>query len=87
MTLLPVIMDKMTPYLENIDSFVRSGKTFSLDELTTNLTFDIIGAVSISEDMHAQHANQQGELIRMFKELIKSKYTISSQFHTHELHD
>ncbi|KAK8004008.1 hypothetical protein PG989_003727 [Apiospora arundinis] len=72
MTLLPVIMDKMTPYLENIDSFVRSGKTFSLDELTTNLTFDIIGAVSISEDMHAQHANQQGELVRMFKELIKT---------------
>ncbi|KAK6833448.1 hypothetical protein PG987_008142, partial [Apiospora arundinis] len=64
MTLLPVIMDKMTPYLENIDSFVRSGKTFSLDELTTNLTFDIIGAVSISEDMHAQRANQQGELIK-----------------------
>ncbi|KAK8032071.1 hypothetical protein PG990_001805 [Apiospora arundinis] len=72
MTLLPVIMDKMTTYLENIDSFVRSGKTFSLDELTTNLTFDIIGAVSISEDMHAQRANQQGELIRMFKELIKT---------------
>ncbi|KAK8137125.1 Cytochrome P450, partial [Apiospora sp. TS-2023a] len=72
MTLLPVIVDKMTPYLENIDAFVRSGASFSLDDITTNLTFDIIGAVSVNENMNAQYADRQGDLIRTFKQLIKT---------------
>ncbi|KAK8054510.1 hypothetical protein PG994_009577 [Apiospora phragmitis] len=72
MTLLPVIVEKMTPYLKNMDEFVRNGKVFSLDEITTNLTFDIIGVVSINEDMHAQEVDRQGELVRMFKQLIKT---------------
>ncbi|KAK7953133.1 cytochrome P450 monooxygenase [Apiospora saccharicola] len=72
MTLLPIIVDNMTPYLENIDAFVRSGRSFSLDEITTNLTFDIIGAVSVNENMNAQYADRQGDLIRTFKQLIKS---------------
>ncbi|KAK8001003.1 cytochrome P450 monooxygenase [Apiospora marii] len=63
MSLLPVIVEKMTPYLGNIDAYVRNGDMFSLDEITTNLTFDIIGVVSINEDMHAQESDSQGELL------------------------
>lgn len=75
MTLLPVILDKAEKYLKILNHFASTGEAFSLDHHTTNLTFDIIGAVSMGEDVNAQHLdpNQQSHLIRMFKELIKSK--------------
>lgn len=74
MTLLPVIIEKATVYLDIIDHLVTTGKAFPLDQYTTNLTFDIIGAVTMGEDVKAQNTNPslQGELIKMFKELIKS---------------
>ncbi|KAI1095024.1 cytochrome P450 [Rostrohypoxylon terebratum] len=74
MTLLPVIIEKATPYLQILDEFARAGTVFQLDQPTTNLTFDIIGAVAMDEDMGAQHLDpaHQGELICMFKELIKT---------------
>lgn len=74
MTLLPIIVEKCTPYLDILDGYVASGKTFSLDEPTTNLTFDIIGAVIMGEDMNAQHLNpaDQGDIIVPTKQLIKS---------------
>ncbi|KAI1385039.1 cytochrome P450 [Hypoxylon trugodes] len=71
LTLLPVILDKAAPYMEHIDEFVRTGHTFPLDQFMTNLTFNIIGAVAMDEDMSAQGADQ-GILIQMFKELIKT---------------
>lgn len=43
MTLLPVILDKAWRFLENLDGYAASGEVFGLDELCTNLTFDIIG--------------------------------------------
>ena len=78
MTLLPVIVEKAGPYLKIIDDFSSTGETFSFDEITTNLTFDIIGAVSMDEDMDAQHKDpsHQGELIRTLKQLTKSVFTI-----------
>lgn len=77
MTLLPVIVEKATQYLEIIDLFARTGESFSLDKVTTNVTFDIIGAVVMDEDMRAQSLDpaHQGKLICMFKELIKSLLT------------
>lgn len=74
MTLLPIIVEKCTPYIDILDGYVASGKTFSLDEPTTNLTFDIIGAVIMGEDMNAQHLNpaDQGDIIVPTKQLIKS---------------
>lgn len=76
MTLLPVILEKMDLYIENIDAFVRSGETFSLDEITTNLTFDVIGAVSVNESMDAQYMDRQGDLVCTFKQLMKSELTV-----------
>jgi hypothetical protein len=43
MTLLPCILDKTWYFLNRLDSFARTGEEFALDELCTNLTFDIIG--------------------------------------------
>ncbi|KAI1455996.1 cytochrome P450 [Annulohypoxylon moriforme] len=74
MTLLPVIIEKATPYMQILDKLAHDGATFQFDQLTTNLTFDIIGAVTMDEDMGAQHLDPtcQGELILMFKELIRT---------------
>lgn len=86
MTLLPIIVEKCTPYLDILDGYVASGKTFSLDEPTTNLTFDIIGAVIMGEDMNAQHLNpaDQGDIIVPTKQLIKSKFIFLPTKHTVE---
>ncbi|KAI0883929.1 cytochrome P450 [Annulohypoxylon maeteangense] len=74
MTLLPVIIGKAAPYLQILDELAHAGEVFQFDQPTTNLTFDIIGAVAMDEDMGAQHQDpaHQGELIRMFEELIKT---------------
>ncbi|KAK8062742.1 cytochrome P450 monooxygenase [Apiospora hydei] len=64
MTLLPIIVEKLTPYVENLDEFVRKREAFPLDEVTTNLTFDVIAAVSISEDMYAQQPGRQHDLLQ-----------------------
>ncbi|KAK8112203.1 cytochrome P450 monooxygenase [Apiospora kogelbergensis] len=80
MTLLPVILEKMDLYIENIDAFVRSGETFSLDEITTNLTFDVIGAVSVNESMDAQYVERQGDLVCTFKQLMKTFVDDKLQF-------
>lgn len=48
-----------------------------MEDYTTNLTFDIIGAVTMGEDMNAQHvdASKGGSLIAATKELGLSKET------------
>ncbi|KAK8085720.1 hypothetical protein PG997_006991 [Apiospora hydei] len=70
MTLLPVLVDKAAPFVDTLDKYVRTGETFSLDEIATNLTFDVIGAVTMGEDMEAQHIDpaRQGELRRALGE-------------------
>lgn len=77
MTLLPVIVEKATPYLDILDGFVSTGKEFPFDLPTTNLTFDVIGAVTMGEDMNAQYLDpsHQGQLIVMLKEMLKSMYS------------
>ncbi|KAK3328644.1 cytochrome P450 [Cercophora scortea] len=74
MTLLPCILDKTWLFLEHIDSYARTGDEFLLDALTTNLTFDIIGAVVMDTDFDAQYLQKarQGEIIRLFGELASS---------------
>ncbi|KAI1112398.1 putative cytochrome P450 monooxygenase [Nemania sp. NC0429] len=73
-SLLPTIIETTRPYLNILDTFVRTKEIFSFDLHTTNLTLDIIGAVAMEEDLRSQHIDQscQGELIRMFKEMIST---------------
>ncbi|KAH7323262.1 putative cytochrome P450 monooxygenase [Stachybotrys elegans] len=74
MTLLPLILDKASLYFGILDELAKSDKPISLDGATTNLTFDIIGAVTMGVDMNAQHLDpsQQGEMVVMYKQLIKT---------------
>ncbi|XXH02119.1 hypothetical protein Hte_008487 [Hypoxylon texense] len=74
MTLLPCILDKTMTFVEHLDGFARTGSDFQLVLLGVNLTFDIIGAVVMGEDLHAQHANpsSSSELIRTYRELLSA---------------
>ncbi|KUI59725.1 hypothetical protein VP1G_06949 [Cytospora mali] len=51
MTLLPSIMDKASIFLNRLDDLARTGETFSLQGLATNLTFDVIGSLVLDIDM------------------------------------
>ncbi|KAK0728873.1 cytochrome P450 [Lasiosphaeria miniovina] len=63
MTLLPCILDKTRPFLEHLDGYAKTGDEFLLDDLTVNLTFDIISNVVMDVDFDAQHpgTTRQGD--------------------------
>lgn len=67
-------MDKTNKFLKILNHFSETKDAFSLDYHATNLTFDVIGAVAMGEDMNAQaiEPKDQGELVRLFKELTNS---------------
>ncbi|KAH7304088.1 cytochrome P450 [Stachybotrys elegans] len=71
-SLLPLILERMEPFLNYLDGFANSGHEFSLETLLSNLTFDIIGAAVMEVDLNAQHMDRsnQGELIRLFAQLL-----------------
>ncbi|KAI1391550.1 cytochrome P450 [Hypoxylon trugodes] len=73
-TLLPCILDKTMTFIEHLDSFAKTGSDFQLVHLGVNLTFDIIGAVVVGEDLGAQRADpsSQSELIRIYRELLSA---------------
>jgi cytochrome P450 len=72
MTLLPCILDKTNIFLEHLDRYASSGKEFPLNKFTINLTFDIIGAITVNVDFEAQHSDSsdQGEFIRLYDQLV-----------------
>ncbi|KAK4153663.1 putative sterigmatocystin biosynthesis P450 monooxygenase stcS [Chaetomidium leptoderma] len=72
MTLLPCILDKTSIFLEHLDRYASSGTEFPLLRKTINLTFDIIGAITLNVDFDAQHSesSSQGEFIRLYDQLV-----------------
>ncbi|KAI1385113.1 cytochrome P450 [Hypoxylon trugodes] len=74
LTFLPTMLDKTIIFTKHLDMLSSSQDKFSLVSLTTNLTFDIIGAVIMDVDLDAQHMDpsQRGELIRSFTELLRA---------------
>lgn len=66
LTTLPIILDKTRYFLGHLDRLAGTGETFSLDELCTNLTFDIIGAVTMGQDLGAQIPGAPSELLTLF---------------------
>ncbi|KAF3766941.1 hypothetical protein M406DRAFT_79478 [Cryphonectria parasitica EP155] len=63
LTTLPIILDKTRYFLAHLDRYASSGDEFSLDQLATNLTFDIIGAVTMGQDLKAQIPGEEDELL------------------------
>lgn len=80
MTLLPVILEETSKFLDILDHLCKTGDDFSLVTHTTNLTFDIIGAVGMGHDMKAQTLDptKQGNITVWLSELTKSVLFIRS---------
>lgn len=72
MSLLPCILDKTDMFVGLLDKLAATGEEFALLKLTINLTFDIIGAVTMGVDFDAQHSesSHQGEFIRLYDQLV-----------------
>lgn len=73
-TLLPLILEKMEPFVKYLDQFATSGEEFSLEKLISNLTFDVIGAAVLESDLNAQQMDRskQGEVPRLFSDLMQT---------------
>jgi cytochrome P450 len=70
MTLIPAILSSTRSFLGRLDAFAESGDIFSLDELCTSLTFDIIAAVVLDVDFKAQQPfEQQNAIVRQYRAL------------------
>lgn len=64
MSLLPKILEPMPTFLDNLDSYAKTDREFSLAFLVTGLMFDIIGSVVMDVDLQAQsESGSQSELL------------------------
>lgn len=71
MTLLPCMLDAIEPFVAHLDALAASGDEFRMGDLCTDLTFDIIGAVTMSEDFGCQ-SDRQSDFIRAYRQLVES---------------
>lgn len=64
----------MGSFLKHLDDFSTSGDVFSLEQLMSNLTLDIIGAAVMGAKLNAQEldASKQGELARLFTDIVQT---------------
>lgn len=69
-TMLPIILKRSMTFIDQLDSLASSGKTFSLVQLTGNLTFDIISSVVMDRDFGAQNKDEPSEFITTYRELF-----------------
>ncbi|KAJ5181781.1 cytochrome P450 [Penicillium cf. viridicatum] len=77
-SLLPCILDKMQRFLSMLDEYVDSAKDFLFDELCTNFTSDITGAIPMDVDIYAQFGGErQSELAYLYRELSSSYHNSS----------
>lgn len=68
MTLLPQIIDKTSIFCDRLEKAAAEKKLLSLDTFLTNLTVDIIGAVTMATDFDAQSEDRGKvhEIVRVF---------------------
>ncbi|CAI7671679.1 unnamed protein product [Penicillium discolor] len=79
--LMPCILEKTQLFLMKLDHYASTNEDFPLDELCTNLTFDIIGAVTMDIDLHAQLGEEnQSAIVRLFRKLGSTYQHIKEKF-------
>lgn len=69
-TMLPVILEKSSTFVERLEDFGSSGQTFSLTHVAGNLIFEIISSVVMDKDFGAQTKGQPTEFMRTYRELF-----------------
>jgi cytochrome P450 len=63
-------LDKTQLFLAKLEKYASTGEDFLLDDLCTNLTFDIIGAVTMDIDLDAQLGDgNQSAIVQLFQKL------------------
>ncbi|KAL2864274.1 cytochrome P450 [Aspergillus lucknowensis] len=72
-SLLPCILDKVQRFIDILDQHAASREVVSLDKPCINLTFDVIGAVTMDEDLRAQCGpSSQSEIVTVFRQLVET---------------
>ncbi|KAI9039120.1 cytochrome P450 [Aspergillus affinis] len=83
-SLLPRILGKVEQFHRALDGYAVSGEEFAFGDLCVSLTLDVIGAVTMDADLHAQsNPDTQSEIVKAFRGLIRSYR--SDEYHTWEL--
>lgn len=72
MTMLPVILEKSSTFVERLEDFASSSQPVSLIHLTGNLTFDIISSVVMDKDFGAQKTGQLSDFMTTYNELFET---------------
>jgi cytochrome P450 len=71
LSLLPVIIDKTSTFMEKLNALADSGIATEMEPYCTNVTFDIIGEVVTNVDFKAQDDSDEGQdIVRNFRKLI-----------------
>ncbi|KAF3010273.1 hypothetical protein E8E14_002734 [Neopestalotiopsis sp. 37M] len=69
LSLVKVILDKSVLFIEHLEKRAQTGEEFRLDELTTNLAFDVIGIVTFDMDLNAQVPDNQSPVLTTYRDL------------------
>ncbi|KAK9771674.1 putative Cytochrome P450 52A11 [Seiridium cardinale] len=69
LSLVKVILDKSKLFIEHLEKRAESGEEFRVDELTTNLAFDVIGIVTFDMELNAQIPGKQSPVLLTYREL------------------
>lgn len=89
-TMIPNVVAKTDTFLAHLNRLAHTGDDFSLSRLLVLLTFDIIGAVILDEDLGAQHlddvskhgtttSNDNSRFSRLFLDLIATYHTANEE--------
>ncbi|KAJ4339409.1 hypothetical protein N0V95_007787 [Ascochyta clinopodiicola] len=72
LSLVDVILDKTSTFIELMEEKAVTGETFRLDSYTTNLVFDIIGIVTFDMDLNAQIEGSQSDVLLTYRALSQA---------------
>ncbi|KAM3498873.1 hypothetical protein MY10362_007833 [Beauveria mimosiformis] len=82
MSLLPCMVEKLTPTIARLTALSQSRESFSLFNVAASLTIDVIGAVVMDEEFHAQidcGSSPQREIVHLFFEILQTYTSRHSQ--------
>jgi len=72
-TLLPAVVEKVVPFLEHLDRLSESGEVVVMGDYTTNVTFDIIGKVTMDMELKAQEPREDRHpVLNTYLDLIET---------------
>ncbi|KAI1342194.1 cytochrome P450 52A11 [Xylariaceae sp. FL0016] len=78
LSLVKVILDKSRYFIDHLEKYAASGEELCVDELTTNLAFDVIGIVTFDMDLNAQIDGKQSSVLTTYRSLQQA-YTKRDQ--------